>query len=324
MTATQDEILNLLIQGPLGPSAIAAHLKISRQALHRHLKVLLKNKLLKTEGKTPHLVYHLANRSVESRIKESYELFEGNILPAYLKKNSFEKAYKQFCDEHEKLKAPNFAFMLDSAAVYSSNIEGNSLNLNSFLNSRLQNKKIRPREAQEIEDLVDAYKFIQSQPLNEKNMLKAHGMLSRGFLNKTRQGVYRKEPVGVFSARGLEYLALEQHLVPTELHNLFAIIDELLKKPVRPMESFFWASWLHLMMALIHPFADGNGRIARLCEKWFLVKKLGKMAVFLPSEENYWKNRPDYYAALKLGVNYWEVDFKKSGPFINLLPGALE
>ncbi len=324
MTNTQDEILNLLIQGALGPSAIATHLKISRQALHRHLKVLLKNKLLETEGKTPHLVYRLANQSMESRIKEGCELFEEAILPAYLKRSHFEKNYKQFCIEYEKLKTPNFAFMLDSAAVYSSNIEGNSLNLNSFLNSRLQNKKIRPKEAQEIEDLVETYKFIQSHPLNEKNMLKAHGMLSRGFLNKARQGAYRKEPVGVFSARGLEYLALEQHLVPNELHNLFNTIDGLLKKPMQPVESFFWASWLHLMIALIHPFADGNGRVARLCEKWFLMEKLGKMMAFLPSEETYWKNRPDYYAALKLGVNYWEVDFKKSGPFINLLPGAVE
>jgi len=213
--------------------------------------------------------------------------------------------------------------MLDSAAVYSSNIEGNSLNLNSFLNSRLQNKKVRPKEAQEIEDLVEAYRFSQSHPLNEKNMLKAHAMLSRNFLNKTRQGAYRKEPVGVFSNRGLEYLALEQHLVPNELQNLFTVIDGLLKKQLHPSESFFWASWLHLTMALIHPFADGNGRIARLCEKWFLMEKLGKMMIFLPGEEFYFKSRPDYYAALKLGVNYWEVDFKKSGPFINLLPGAL-
>jgi len=92
MASTQDEILNLLIQGALGPSAIAGRLKISRQALHRHLKILLKKNLLETEGKTPHIVYRLANQNLESRIKESCELFERNILAACQKKPLLRKS----------------------------------------------------------------------------------------------------------------------------------------------------------------------------------------------------------------------------------------
>ena len=84
-------------------------------------------------------------------------------------------------------------------------------------------------------------------------------------------------------------------------------------------EAFFWASWIHLSMALIHPFSDGNGRIARLCEKWFLVQKLSKEMLLLPIEEYYFKNREDYYEALKLGVNYWETDYKKGGSFLKLI-----
>lgn len=318
------EILEVLKRGAMGPSALAIQLKISRQAVHRHLKILLKSKWIETEGKSPHLIYRLASQGSESRIEESYEIFKGSFLPRYLiRRGSFKKSYEKFCSKYKSINAPDFAFMLDSAAVYSSNIEGNSLNLNSFLNSRLQDKKGRPKEAQEIEDLVEAYRFIQNNPLNEKNMLKAHGMLSRKFLSKARQGAYRKEPVGVFSEKGLEYLALEQHMVPIEVQNLFITIRALLKTPMGPMESFFWASWIHLMVALIHPFADGNGRIARLCEKWFLVEKLGGRMAVLPSEEFYFKNRPSYYAALRLGVNYWELDFKKSAPFMNLLRKAL-
>jgi len=154
-------------------------------------------------------------------------------------------------------------------------------------------------------------------------MLHAHRMLSRQFVAASRQGVYRQERVGVFSRCGLVYMAVEPHLVPREMQALFSIISKLLKKRHSPTESFFWATWLHLMIAFIHPFSDGNGRAARLCEKWFLATMLGEQSFAIPSEELYWKNRPRYYAALQLGANYWETNMSKAFPFFALLPQAL-
>lgn len=323
MNSTQTAVLDLLKHGPLAPSALAERLTISRQAVHRHLKVLFKAKRIKKEGKAPHLVYSLVKTLEESRVEESYLFFKKILLPSALGQKTFERGCQNLSSRRQKSAALDFAFMLDSSALYSSKIEGNSMNLNSFLNSRRQNAKVRPKEAREIEDLVEAYRFSQSHSLNEKHTLKAHGLLSRDFLNKARRGVYRKEPVGVFSAGGLEYLALEHGLVASEMEHLFEKVSKLLKQSMSPAEAFFWASWIHLMMALIHPFSDGNGRVARLCEKWFLVQKLGASLTFLPSEEFYFKNRPAYYKALKLGVNYWEVAFELAGPFITLLPQSI-
>ena len=53
-------------------------------------------------------------------------------------------------------------------------------------------------------------------------------------------------------------------------------LASFLNKKMNKLEIFFWASWIHLMLALIHPFSDGNGRLARLVEKWFLAQKLDK------------------------------------------------
>ncbi len=52
-------------------------------------------------------------------------------------------------------------------------------------------------------------------------------------------------------------------------------ITILLKQKLSPEEIFYYASYIHLVFVNIHPFTDGNGRAARLLEKWFLAEKLG-------------------------------------------------
>ena len=41
---------------------------------------------------------------------------------------------------------------------------------------------------------------------------------------------------------------------------------------------------IHLVFVKIHPWNDGNGRSARLMEKWFLAQKLDEKAWFIESE----------------------------------------
>lgn len=326
MNHTQQQILEFLRNTSLGPSEIANKLSISRQALHRHLKVLLKSHQIEKYGTAPHVTYSLKKTDTESRVKESKEYFEKYLLPKYLEKEKIQNSYSKFeqLKNGGSLNEPDFNFMLSAAALYSSNIEGNSLSLNSFLNSQLQPKKLRPKEAQEVEDLVEAYIFSRTCTLNDVNMRRAHSLLSKDFVNKARQGVYRNEPVGVFSNSGLVYLAIEAKYIDDEVKQLFEVIEGLLKKEIEPVEVFFWASWLHLMMVLIHPFSDGNGRISRLCEKWFLREKLGSFMLLLPSEEYYFKERPRYYSSLRLGVNYWETNFALSTNFLQILPESLD
>ena len=328
MKETVQKILKLLEKGAMRPNDLANKLGISRQALHRHLKALLKEEQIQKSGLGPHVVYTLSDHQLKGKVVEGFDLFKSHLFPVYKKKFKKEiiKNFKKFNDAI-KVKTPKnlkLGFMLEAAAVYSSNIEGNSLNLDSFLNSKMMPRKLRPKEAQEIEDLVGAYEYIRSHTLNEKNTLKVHGLLSKDFVAKSRQGKYRQEPVGVFSKNGLEYLAIEPHLIQEEMKVFFHKIRHLLKSNLDIAEVIFWASWIHLMMVLIHPFADGNGRIARLCEKWFLIKKLEEKMFFLLSEEYYFKNRPKYYLSLRLGVNYWETNFNKSMPFLELLKESLQ
>ena len=62
-------------------------------------------------------------------------------------------------------------YLTEASAVYSSNIEGNLMDLNSFMNAKTIKQKTKPREYSEITELTDAYDFAQKNKLTEDNLL---------------------------------------------------------------------------------------------------------------------------------------------------------
>src|SRR5690554_1879511 len=88
----------------------------------------------------------------------------------------------------------------------------------------------------------------------------------------------------------------------------------------------------HLVFVKIHPFQDGNGRTARLLEKWFLMEKIGQKATAVQLEKNYYKHLEDYYKHLedyyanirKLGLEYEVLDYRKSLDFLLMTVNGME
>jgi Fic family protein len=218
----------------------------------------------------------------------------------------------------------DFSYLTKASAVYSSNIEGNTIDLNSFMNMELSKNRFKPtKEIEEIEDLIEAYEFAQQSELTESNMLECHRILSRTLLIKSKQGKYREEPVGVFGKSGLVYLAIEPEFVKNEMAHFFDNITELLKNNLTQAEILYHASLIHLKFAHIHPFMDGNGRAARLIEKWFIAENAGRQFWKIPSEEYYRNHQQEYYAAINIGINYYELNYDKCVDFLKLLPECL-
>jgi len=225
----------------------------------------------------------------------------------------------------ESISVEDFRFYLTTSSVFSSKIEGNTLDLNSFMRMRNQKEHAAKKEIREIEDLISAYEFAGDNALTLQNFLSAHALLSKTLVESFEQGKFRKSPVGVYdSASGKPvYLAVEPHFIESEIQKLFDDIQLITSEELSPRHVLYYASMLHLWIAMIHPFADGNGRAARLAEKWFLASAIGRSAWSINSEKFYWDNRADYYQNIALGYNYYSLDWKRCIPFLQMLPNAI-
>ncbi|TCD12644.1 Fic family protein [Pedobacter frigidisoli] len=219
----------------------------------------------------------------------------------------------------------DLGYQTQASAVYSSNIEGNTIDLNSFMNLGFSEEKFKPtKEVQEIEDLISAYKLAQETNLDEKNFLKSHKILAKQLVIASLRGKYRNDKVGVFGQSGLVYLAVEAELVAETMKAFFKEINHLLSLDITIEETFYFASLIHLRFAHIHPFRDGNGRAARLLEKWFLAKKMGIDFWKIPSEKYYKEHQPEYYNSINLGVNFYELNYDNCLAFLKMLPNSLK
>lgn len=223
-------------------------------------------------------------------------------------------------EEQEKTKLPvdYFQFYKSMSSVYSSKIEGEDIDFDSYFKHKFLSVQFKANYTRKADDLYLAYEFIESNTLNLENVQKAHSLLSSNLLPSTQQGLIRRSPMFVLNSKDqIEYVAAPANILETELEKLFSDIDILLNEELTVQEVFYFASFIHLVFVKIHPFQDGNGRTARLIEKWFLYEKLGKLATSVQLEKNYYKNLEYYYLNIKiLGLEYEELNYERALNFL--------
>lgn len=223
-------------------------------------------------------------------------------------------------DNLKKIEIPvdYFQFYKSVSSVYSSKIEGEDIDFDSFFKHKFLKVKFKPDYTRKADDLFSAYDFIDNNRLVLANVKKAHSILSQSLLPKSQQGLIRNNPMFVINSDDkIEYVAAIPEIVKSELDKLFLDIELLIKSELNPFEVFYYASLLHLVFVKIHPFQDGNGRTARLIEKWFLLEKIGQKAIAVQLEKNYYKNLKEYYSNIrKIGLEYEDLDYNKSLDFL--------
>ena len=162
--------------------------------------------------------------------------------------------------------------------------------------------------------------------MNAQTISEAHTLLSKNIVETHKQGQLRTNIMFVATDDGrIEYVATSPYELKAEMDKWYADVEVLLNTSMTAEEVFFYAAMLHLTFVKIHPWNDGNGRSARLIEKWFIAEKLGEKAWFLQSEKSYYNQHALYYSNLrKLGLEYEELDYNQALPFLLMLPNCLE
>ena len=231
-------------------------------------------------------------------------------------------------DNLKKVEIPvdYFEFYKSVSSVYSSKIEGEDIDFDSYYKHKFLKVKFKPDYTRKADDLFSAYDFIDDNPLNLKNVRKAHSVLSANLLPKSQQGLIRTNPMFVINSDDqIDYVAASPEIVNQELDKLFHDIEILVANDLDAFEVFYYASLIHLVFVKIHPFQDGNGRTARLIEKWFLIEKIGQKATSVQLEKNYFKHLKEYYSNIKvLGLEYDDLDYNKALDFLLMTVNGID
>ncbi|MCU6738381.1 Fic family protein [Clostridium ammoniilyticum] len=148
-------------------------------------------------------------------------------------------------------------------------IEANSLSLGQVRD--VINGKIvlgKQKEIQEVKNAFDAYERIKEiDPYDIEELKKSHGIMTKYVVDIS--GEFRNSDEGFFDDRGrCIFIAPPPYLVPSLMDDLFNWMQDE-KDNTHPL---ILSCIFHYEFVFIHPFCDGNGRIARLWHTTLLSK----------------------------------------------------
>ena len=201
--------------------------------------------------------------------------------------------------------------MLTGDVVKSSEIEGEVLNpdqVRSSVARRLDMDAggVSSPIAQDVEGIVELMLDATqnyAQPLTSDRMFGWHSNLFPGGWSDSRRisvGVWRDGPMQVVSSKkmgGPERIHFEAPLAERVEQEMQNFLDWFNAPP--DTDPVLKAGLAHLWFVTVHPFDDGNGRIARAIADMALARSEGSPKRFYSMSSQIRKERNDYYDILE-------------------------
>ena len=171
-------------------------------------------------------------------------------------------------------------------------IEQNTLSLEQ-VTAVLNGKHVLapPKDIAEVKNAYEIYERLDElDPYSVDDLLTAHGIMTRGLVEES--GIFRTRPVGVVDSEGhvLHFGTLPQY-VPDLIMELLDWVK------TSEVHMLIRSCVFHYELELIHPFADGNGRVGRLWHT-LLLSKWNSAFAWLPVESIIHDRQQEYYAAI--------------------------
>lgn len=172
-------------------------------------------------------------------------------------------------------------------------IEANSLSLGQ-VRDIIDGKAVlgEQKEIQEVKNAYTAYeRFSEIDPYNIKSLKQFHGIMTKYVVEESDD--FRCGEEGVFNGGQCIFMAPPAQLVPQLMEELFAWMKSE-KDKIHPL---ILSSVFHYEFVFIHPFSDGNGRMARL---WHtaILSKWKPVFEYIPIESQIEKFQSEYYDAI--------------------------
>ena len=193
-------------------------------------------------------------------------------------------------------------------------IEANSLSLGQVrdvINGRLVLGE--QKEIQEVKNAYEAYDRLPDiDPYSVADLKTLHGIMTKYVVEES--GAFRMGEEGVFNGDQCIFMAPPAKFVDSLMEDLFSWMKRS-KAEVHPL---ILSAIFHYEFVFIHPFADGNGRMARL---WHtaLLSKWKPIFEYIPLESQIEKFQNEYYEAIAVCHNEG-----RSNTFIEFMLGQID
>ena len=177
--------------------------------------------------------------------------------------------------------------------IYSSlAIEQNTLSLEQ-VTAVLNGKRViaPPKDIAEVKNAYEIYEMMDSlNPYSVDDLLNAHAVMTKGLTEES--GCFRSGPVSVVDKQGN---ILHFGTLPDYAPGLTKELLDWIKNS--DIHMLIKSCVFHYELEVIHPFADGNGRIGRLWHT-LLLTQWKPMFAWLPVESIIHDRQDEYYAAI--------------------------